>query len=71
MSLLSLSLCIAMVVFEYFLRALTEYRVRAVAYGDEGKNGALPDDETWLLGYALFLWITIILIRPAWSSRYS
>jgi hypothetical protein len=30
------SLCIAMVVFEYFLRAPAEYRVTAVACGNKG-----------------------------------
>jgi hypothetical protein len=60
-----LTLCAAMLAFEYFLKTLAVYRATVLLLDEEPTKAALPDDETWLLGYALFFWITTFWLPPA------
>lgn len=49
-SLAFFSLCIAMPVFEYFLKHLEEYRAIALPGDNQGAIATLTNDEIWLLG---------------------
>jgi hypothetical protein len=60
-----LTLCATMLALEYFLKNLADFRATIVMADDTRPNGALPEDETWLLSYALFFWITTFWVSPA------
>jgi 4-amino-4-deoxy-L-arabinose transferase-like glycosyltransferase len=58
------SLLVALVSFEYLLSVFFAYREQFSEEPCEAGGEAISDEAVWLMGYALFFWITTFLTPP-------